>query len=139
MISLLEADGHPEALEAALCAAYAPRDPISEYWQGKISVRALYTLIRYLPPDNAFSREYGQGWSEHEWLQADIGAALRDLQSTIISTSPFVDQSSLDLEEIVRPLPQPPAQRQVQQEVVKPRINQAERDSLMAIAMGTNK
>ncbi|PKU90764.1 hypothetical protein CQR46_0960 [Bifidobacterium pseudolongum subsp. globosum] len=128
------ADGHPEALEAALCAVYAPRDPIGEYWQGRITLRALYTLIRHMPPDNAFAREYGQGWDETQWLTADMCAMLRDLQRTLISCTPT--ETEPDLDKLVRPMPQPPAERATQQESHEPIINHAERDSLMAIATG---
>ena len=40
-------------MEAALCAVYAPRDPIQEFWQRKISLRALHALIIHMPPDIA--------------------------------------------------------------------------------------
>ncbi len=71
-------------------ASYAPRDPIAEYWQGRITLRHLRVLVQHMPAGNALERELGEGWCELEWLTHDVGDMLRDVQKTIANVSPWV-------------------------------------------------
>lgn len=140
-MELLDGDGHAEELEAALCAAYAPRDPIREFWQRKISLRALHALIIHMPLDNVFYRALaGDGWSESEWLLHDLGDMLRDIQLTITQCAPFVEHP-LE-EEDIRPRTKPPAvvlaerRRDMQPSDAGRALHARERDELMALLTG---
>ena len=139
-MELLEGNGHAEELEAALCAVYAPRDPIREFWQGRISLRALHALIVHMPPDNVFYRAIaGDGWSESEWLLHDLGDMLRDIQLTITQCAPFVEHP-LE-EENIRPRTRPPAvvaaeSKRERLSVDSKALHAQERNELMAIVTG---
>lgn len=122
-------------MEAALCAVYAPRDPIAEFWQRKISLRALHALIVHMPPDNAFYRALrGGGWSETEWILHDLGNMLRDIQLTVSACAPFVEHP-LE-EEDIRPRLKPPAmlaEEPASTEPVDEQIQAQERAELLAL------
>lgn len=122
-------------MEAALCAVYAPRDPIKEFWQGKISLRALHALIVHMPPDNVFYRSLvGSGWSETEWILHDLGDMLRDIQLTVSACAPFVEHP-LE-EEDIRPRLKPPAmlaEEPASTEPVDEQIQAQERAELLAL------
>lgn len=139
-MELLDGDGHAEELEAALCAAYAPRDPIREFWQRKISLRALHALIIHMPLDNVFYRALaGDGWSESEWLLHDLGDMLRDIQLTITQCAPFVERP-LE-EEDIRPRTRPPAvvaaeSKRERLSVNSKALHAQERNELMALVAG---
>lgn len=139
-MELLEGNGHAEELEAALCAVYAPRDPIREFWQGRISLRALHALIVHMPPDNVFYLAIaGDGWTESEWLLHDLGDMLRDIQLTITQCAPFVERP-LE-EEDIRPRTRPPAvvaaeSKRERLSVDSKALYAQERNELMAIVTG---
>lgn len=139
-MELLEGNGHAEELEAALCAVYAPRDPIQEFWQGRISLRALHALIVHMPPDNVFYRAIaGDGWDESEWLLHDLGEMLRDIQLTITQCAPFVERP-LE-EEDIRPRTRPPAvvaaeSKRERLSVNGKALHAQERNELMALVAG---
>lgn len=139
-MELLEGNGHAEELEAALCAVYAPRDPIREFWQGRISLRALHALIVHMPPDNVFYRAIaGDGWAESEWLLHDLGDMLRDIQLTITQCAPFVERPPE--EEDIRPRTRPPAVVAAESERERLSVNSKalhaqERNELMALVAG---
>ncbi len=127
-------------MEAALCAVYAPRDPIKEFWQRKISLRALHALIIHMPPDNVFFRALaGDGWSESEWLLHDLGDMLRDIQLTITQCTPFVEHP-LE-EDDIRPRTKPPAvvaaeSKREQSSADSKALHAQERSELMALVTG---
>ncbi len=139
-MELLEGNGHAEELEAALCAVYAPRDPIREFWQGRISLRALHALIVHMPPDNVFYLAIaGDGWTESEWLLHDLGDMLRDIQLTITQCAPFVERP-LE-EEDIRPRTRPPAvvaaeSKRERLSVDSKALHAQERNELMALVTG---
>lgn len=123
-----------------MCAVYAPRDPIKEFWQKRLSLRALHALIVHMPPDNVFYRALaGDGWSESEWLLHDLGDMLRDIQKTITQCAPFVEHP-LE-EEDIRPRIRPPAvvlteSKHGQQTVDSKELHALERNELMSLVMG---
>ena len=123
-----------------MCAVYAPRDPIKEFWQKRLSLRALHALIVHMPPDNAFYRALaGDGWSESEWLLHDLGDMLRDIQKTITQCAPFVEHP-LE-EEDIRPRLKPPtvvlaeSERDASQFDDRT-LHERERSELMALVTG---
>lgn len=62
-----------------MCAEYAPRNPIAEYWRGQISLRHLRVLIEHLPPTSAYHRHVsGHAWSDVEYLLAVLGDRLAE-------------------------------------------------------------
>ena len=123
-----------------MCAAYAPRDPIKEFWQKRLSLRALHALIVHMPPDNAFYRALaGDGWSESEWLLHDLGDMLRDIQKTITQCAPFVEHP-LE-EEDIRPRTRPPAvvaaeSKRRESTLDSRALHAQERNELMALVTG---
>lgn len=139
-MELLDGNGHAEELEAALCAVYAPRDPIREFWQSRISLRALHAMIVHMPPDNVFYRALaGDGWSESEWLLHDLGDMLRDIQLTVTQCAPFVEHP-LE-EEDIRPRTRPPAvvladSKREQTPADSRALHARERGELMALVLG---
>lgn len=63
-----------------MCATYSPRNPIAEYWRGKISLRQLRVLIEGLPPDSYLHRSArGTHWGEVEYMLWDVSSQLRIL------------------------------------------------------------
>lgn len=123
-----------------MCAVYAPRDPIAEFWQRRISLRALHALIVHMPPDNVFYRALaGDGWSESDWLLHDLGDMLRDIQLTITQCAPFVEHP---LEESdIRPRVRPPAvvlaeSRRGDKHHDDAALHARERDELLALLTG---
>jgi len=71
-------------MEAALCLAYAPRDPILEFFEGRITLRHLRVLIEGLPPDNAVTRAInGSHWVDSTWLLHDVSSQLRNLNASV--------------------------------------------------------
>lgn len=120
-----------------MCAAYSPRDPIAEYWQGRLGLRALHALIVNMPPDNVFYRAVsGDGWTEGEWLTHDVGEMLRELQLTIVNTNPLVERKIT--EEDIRPRILPPTRRRDESVTEDPdrELRMRERKELMALALG---
>lgn len=57
-----------------MCATYAPRDPIGEFWRGELSLRSLRVLIDGLPPDSALHRKYPEsaGWTQDTHVLASL-------------------------------------------------------------------
>lgn len=55
-----------------MCATYAPRDPVGEYWRGEITLRELRVLVEGLPPDSAAHRRVPSlgGWTHQDHLVA---------------------------------------------------------------------
>lgn len=120
-----------------MCAVYSPRDPIAEYWQGRLGLRALHALIVHMPPGNVFYRAVsGDGWTEGEWLTHDVGEMLRELQLTIVNTNPLVERKIT--EEDIRPRILPPARRRDGSVAEDPdgELRMRERKELMALALG---
>lgn len=64
----------PEATYAALCQAYAPRDPFAEFGHGLIDLNTLRILIEQLPLDSAMHRSHpkSRGWVTGDYLSAQI-------------------------------------------------------------------
>lgn len=128
-------------MEAALCAVYSPRDPIAEFWQRKISLRALHALIVHMPPDNVFYRALvGSGWSETEWILHDLSDMLRDVQLTVSACAPFVEHPLED--EDIRPRLKPPAmlaEETAPLEPVDEQIQAQERAELLALIQPSEK
>lgn len=64
----------PEAMQAALCQTYAPRDPLREFARGEIRLNDLRILIQHLPPDSALHRALPQmqGWRPADYLLAEV-------------------------------------------------------------------
>ena len=117
-------------MEAALCAVYAPRDPIKEFWQKRLSLRALHALIIHMPPDNVFFRALAGD---------DLGDMLRDIQLTITQCAPFVEHP-LE-EDDIRPRTKPPAvvvaeSKREQSSVDSKALHAQERSELMALVTG---
>ena len=74
---------HPEELEASLCACYAPRNPIAEFWRGEITLRHLRALVEGLPQDTALARAERGPWGDPEWIAWHVEARLSELLSLI--------------------------------------------------------
>lgn len=83
---LLDNHGKPEELEARLCKAYAPRDPIREFWQGKLTLRGLNALIGGL-----------SAWSDREWLLWNVESRLRD---RILQAHNAIDEHPISQDDI---------------------------------------
>ena len=64
--------------------AYAPRDPLREASQGKISVRQLRVMVEHLPPGNPAARVLDP-WRDTEHLLHDISTQLRGLNVNFVS------------------------------------------------------
>lgn len=64
-----------------MCATYAPRDPVGEFWRGEISLRTLRVMVEGLPPDSAMYRAdpNSRGWTVGDHLAADLWDALNAL------------------------------------------------------------
>lgn len=58
---------------------YAPRDPITEYMNGLISLRQLRVMVEHLPAEAPWGRSKRKGWTDEKWLLYDISAHLRVL------------------------------------------------------------
>lgn len=76
-------------MEAALCATYAPRDPIGEFWRGDLSLRGLRVLIDGLPPDSAMHRRHPSlaGWDIADHLLADQVDGLSALFNLLLAAN----------------------------------------------------
>lgn len=69
-------------MEASLLQAYSPRDPLREYFQGRLSLRQLRLMIEWLPLDApAYRAEAGHAWTDETLLQWDISSQLRALNT----------------------------------------------------------
>lgn len=55
-------------MEAALLQEYAPRDPLAEALDGRITLRKLRVMIQHLPPGNAAARALYGPWTDAERL-----------------------------------------------------------------------
>ena len=55
-------------MEAALLQEYAPRDPLAEVLDGRITLRKLRVMIEHLPPGNAVARALYGPWTDAERL-----------------------------------------------------------------------
>lgn len=55
-------------MEAALLQEYAPRDPLAEVLDGRITLRKLRVMIQHLPPGNANERALFGRWTDTERL-----------------------------------------------------------------------
>lgn len=119
-----------------MCAVYAPRDPIAEFWQGRLSLRALHALIVHMPPDNVFYRALGDGWTEGERLTHDVGDMLRDLQITLVNINPLVKRQVGDDDVRPRILPPNSRKRNTTVKAVDDGRSRREREELMALALG---
>ena len=65
---------------------YAPRDPLAEYLDGRITLRKLRVMIEHLPPGSALHRALYGPWGDAERLLhavANDGRALLTLTSNI--------------------------------------------------------
>jgi hypothetical protein len=72
--------------DAALQSTYAPRDPLAEYLQGRISTRQLRVLVEGLPTDSAFHRAHRDtDWLDSDWINRDTNSTLRVLLYTVQS------------------------------------------------------
>lgn len=71
-------------MEASLLQAYSPRDPLREYWQGKITLRQLRVMVEWLPMSApAYRAAAGHAWSDETLLQWDISSQLRVLNANL--------------------------------------------------------
>lgn len=75
----------PEATYAALCQAYAPRDPFAEFGHGVIDLNTLRILIEQLPVDSAMHRAHpdSAGWRPDDYLLAEISDGISALFNLI--------------------------------------------------------
>ncbi|WP_123939247.1 hypothetical protein [Curtobacterium sp. PhB137] len=72
--------------DAALQSTYAPRDPLAEYLQGRISTRQLRVLVEGLPTDSAFHRAHRDtDWQDSDWIARDTNSIMRVLLYTVQS------------------------------------------------------
>lgn len=92
-----------------MCAAYAPRDPIAEFWRGEITLRMLRVLIQGLPAGNVWQTACTHNpWTDREYLLHDIGDAIRDLTLMVANSNPY--RKTPVGEEAIRPrIPYPDA------------------------------
>lgn len=52
---------------------YAPRDPVAEFWQGRITLRKLRVMVEGLPPDGALARAAsGSPWTATQYQLAEL-------------------------------------------------------------------
>lgn len=52
---------------------YAPRDPVAEFWQGRITLRKLRVMVEGLPPDGALARAASRSpWTRADYLLANL-------------------------------------------------------------------
>ncbi|MEU9199021.1 hypothetical protein [Streptomyces sp. NPDC048332] len=52
---------------------YAPRDPVAEFWQGRITLRKLRVMVEGLPPGGALARAITDSpWGTAEYQLADL-------------------------------------------------------------------
>lgn len=58
---------------------YAPRDPLSEFYAGDLSLRKLRVMIEHLPPGSAWHRARSGPWTDTEFLLHDIDSRLREV------------------------------------------------------------
>lgn len=70
-------------MEASLCAAYAPRNPLAEFWRGEITLRHLRVLIEGLPTDSALARAVRGPWADREWILWHVESRLRESLSVL--------------------------------------------------------
>lgn len=64
--------------------AYAPRDPLAEYWRGELSLRQLRVMVEWLPVDSPAHRaENGHSWRDEHVLAWDIDSQLRVLNTAL--------------------------------------------------------
>lgn len=59
--------------------AYPGRDPLSDVFSGKISLRKFRVMVENLPPKNPVARAVSGEWGDEEWMLWDISGRLRDL------------------------------------------------------------
>lgn len=62
-------------MEAALLQEYAPRDPLVEVLDGRITLRKLRVMIEHLPPGNANERALYGRWTDTDRLLHHIANA----------------------------------------------------------------
>lgn len=71
-------------MEASLLQAYAPRDPLREYFQGRVSLRQLRLMVEHLPLDApAYRAGAGHAWRDETVIQWDISSQLRILNANL--------------------------------------------------------
>lgn len=71
-------------MEASLLQAYAPRDPLREYFQGRLTLRQLRLMVEWLPLDApAYRAAAGHAWTDETLLQWDISSQLRALNANL--------------------------------------------------------
>lgn len=58
---------------------YAPRDPLAEYLNGRVSFRQLRVMVEHLPPGSAVHRAANGPWGDQDWVLHDVSSRLRDL------------------------------------------------------------
>lgn len=52
---------------------YAPRDPVAEFWQGRITLRKLRVMVEGLPPDGALARAVSKSpWNATQYQLAEL-------------------------------------------------------------------
>lgn len=91
---------YPEAVEADLMHHYSPRDPVAEFWQGRITLRKLRVMVEGLPPSGALARAV----AGHHWTQADYHRADElDLLARLVT-----DFANVNRTEQTPPSPYPP-------------------------------
>lgn len=68
-------------MEASLLQAYAPRDPLSEYLRGEITLRKLRVMVNGIPatPDTPLGRIINGPWSDRERLLHVMAETLMNL------------------------------------------------------------
>lgn len=71
-------------MEASLLQAYAPRDPLREYFQGRVSLRQLRVMIEHLPLNApAYRAAAGHAWTDETLLMHDVSSQLRVLNASL--------------------------------------------------------
>ncbi|WP_010549679.1 hypothetical protein [Brachybacterium paraconglomeratum] len=71
-------------MEASLLQAYAPRDPLREYFQGRVSLRQLRLMVEHLPLNApAYRAAAGHGWTDETLLAWDASSQLRVLNAAL--------------------------------------------------------
>lgn len=121
--------------DAALQAAYPPRDPLREYLRGDISTWQLRSLVEALPPGSALHRAARENdWLDGDWINRDNNSILRLLLYTV--------QSALSSSKVPKPefLPAPdaPAAEQAVEDVEAERAARARMDAIQERVFANN-
>lgn len=76
---------------------YAPRDPIREYWQGRITLRKLRVMVEGLPPDGALARAAsGSPWGATQYQLAEIADRLGRMETDFRNANRAEGKPQLD-------------------------------------------